>query len=253
MSNGICSGTGAGAAGGCCAEATLDTVAMATPASRLNVAFFMVPPLERAQFFVAMLAKGAAKGYRSLERSGDPAAVGRPIDDIGAIDDIVARDETDFAIAAVDGVVAIVPEHEIAIRRHDEFIRVVVPAAVPHLGNTIVPPIRHALDVPDRGISDPLGPERARDPLAGKRRAVEVDHAAAKLHAVAGQTDDAFEIFDAAIRRKMENGEIAALRRLGPRIPFRHDVLARLDGRHHRRAWNGERSPGAESRGIGEE
>src|SRR6266851_1064892 len=144
MSNGICSGTGAGAAGGCCAEATLDTVAMtATPASRLNAVFFMVPPLERAQFFVALLAKGAAKGYRSLERSGDPAAVGRPIDDIGAIDDIVARDETDC--------------------------------------------------------------------------------------------------------------EIAALRRLGPRIPFRHDLLTRLDGRHHRRAWNGERSPGAESRGIGEE
>src|SRR5260370_41687048 len=123
MSNGICSGTGAGAAGGCCAEATLDTVAMtATPASRLNVAFFMVPPLERAQFFVAMLAKGAAKGYRSLERSGDPAAVGRPIDDIGAIDDIVARDKTDIAHTTGEGVDTYVTTHEIASRRYTELI-----------------------------------------------------------------------------------------------------------------------------------
>ena len=156
------------------------------------------------------------QGFADAAQGAGEAAVGiilrggldRPINQDGTAHDGVAVHES--PVAAIQTAVTIIAEHEIMIRGNDEFA---------------------ILDV----IENPIGPFAARrdfDEVAIGRgkiitkgifvsgivddvrliepRAINVDIAVDDANAVAGQTDDAFDVVRVIFERKFEDDDIAA-------------------------------------------
>src|SRR5262249_50053160 len=129
----------------------------------------------------------------------------REVNDLGPSDNVVERHIPYFVeIAAVGGTVAVVAHHEIVSGRDGVDLGVVEIAVVKEVERREAPAVRQGLAPAfhaDRVSRKLFGIDHVLKTLAFDRLAVEVQHAADHLHAIARNADDPLDQVGIALRQ----------------------------------------------------
>ena len=163
----------------------------------------------------------------------DSRSVSRPIDIERLTEDFVLSNRT--PVAAVPAMIAIVAQREVRIRRYDEF-------SLLDMAENLFGPLRlqgwRQFICPDWRKVEKKRIVRRSPIVVGERLilllSIEIDLMVHNLHAIAGHSDDPFNVSRVVLIRKLENDQIAPLRRMTAIVPcVRNDSIFRSErGKH---------------------